>query len=55
MSIMFVGGFAVVGMVLVLGFFQMLGETRLAWIFPVISVVALTAFLVRCMFAAPAP
>jgi hypothetical protein len=55
MSVLFVGGGAVLVIVLLLGFFQMLGETRLAWIFPIISVVALTVFLVRCMVSAPAP
>jgi hypothetical protein len=32
---------------------QTLGETRLAFIFPVISVLAVLAFLARCMFTAP--
>ena len=53
MNVLFIGGSAVVAIVLVLGVFQMLGETRLAWIFPIISVVALSVFLVRCMFGAP--
>jgi hypothetical protein len=55
MEIMYAGVFLVLALVLLLGLFEMLGETKLTWIFPVISVVALTAFLVRCMFAAPAP
>jgi hypothetical protein len=51
---MFVGCVIVLLTVLFLGGLEGLGETRLAWIFPVISVVALAVFLARCMFAAPA-
>jgi hypothetical protein len=40
--------------VVLLGGLQSLGETRVGWIFPIISVLAVLVFLARCMFVAPA-
>jgi hypothetical protein len=50
---MFMASASVVILALLLGLMQAFGETRLSWIFPIISVVAVLAFLARCMFVAP--
>ncbi len=51
---MLVAGGAVVALVLFIGILQSIGETRLTWIFPIMSVIAVAVFLARCMFAGPA-
>jgi hypothetical protein len=50
---MLVAGGMVVVLVLLIGIMQTIGETRLTYIFPVISVLAVLFFLARCMFTAP--
>ena len=43
----------VVALVLIIGGLQTLGETRLTFIFPVTSVLALLLFLAHCAFSGP--
>jgi hypothetical protein len=51
---MFIIGGAVLIIVLFIGILQTFGETRIAWIFPIITFAAVLVFLARCMFAGPA-
>jgi hypothetical protein len=43
----------VLGITLIIGGLQTLGETRLTIIFPVISALAVLLFLAHCMFSGP--